>query len=563
MPTSEYNVNILISAKDRTGTATKRASNDLGGLAKAAKFAAGAFAAVKTAQGALDFLKFGTEVQRASRSLDNLAKSAGTSGQEITRSIQKASDHTIDRMSAMESANRALLMGVADTPEEFARITNVAVKLGRAMGVDATKSIDDFVTASGRQSKMIADNLGLMISMEDVQTEANRLMAENADLTESAAKKQAFLNVMLTEGEAKTAGLNDETEDAAIKLERMNAQLADLKANAALATAEIVSESGAMDWLNVRLAMLPDTLERIGMLTKAFGNALNSSGSISENFTGQLRAQTITTYGLAESNEVLRYKHTQQLEQQYLIADALGNSQIAFNQYDEAINASIAVQDEAYQSAVDLRLATEEQALAQLDLNTKLKDATEAQIASVAISELKQAFDEGTISFDEYSTAVGEVQLTFGLADEQSIKLTEGILDLTERLADGTIKASDYDDELVILTQTAEGAAAQVALFGDEINKLPSQKTVRIGVEFYQSGSMPSGHQHGGPASGMTLVGEGGPELVRLPPGSHVFSNSQSSNITNYHFNQTVNTRATSGTVRQDYAMMRALVGAA
>ena len=31
----------------------------------------------------------------------------------------------------------------------------------------------------------------------------------------------------------------------------------------------------------------------------------------------------------------------------------------------------------------------------------------------------------------------------------------------------------------------------------------------------------------GGPASGMTLVGEQGPELVRLPTGSRVYSNAQ------------------------------------
>ena len=33
----------------------------------------------------------------------------------------------------------------------------------------------------------------------------------------------------------------------------------------------------------------------------------------------------------------------------------------------------------------------------------------------------------------------------------------------------------------------------------------------------------------GGPASGLTLVGEQGPELVRLPSGSRVFTNRQSS----------------------------------
>ena len=42
---------------------------------------------------------------------------------------------------------------------------------------------------------------------------------------------------------------------------------------------------------------------------------------------------------------------------------------------------------------------------------------------------------------------------------------------------------------------------------------------------------MIDGKAMGGPASGLTVVGEKGPELVNLPRGSHVYSNNDSRQI--------------------------------
>ena len=221
-------VRVIIETKQR-GTGHEEASRGLSGVAKAAKIAAGAFAALKSAQVAVDFIKFGAGVQRQRQALDNLAKSAGTSGTAITRAIQEASGHTIDRMTAMSAATRALIMDVADTPVEFERMTEVAVALGRAMGVDAAKSIDDFVTAAARQSKLIADNLGLVIDVESANRQYAAQLGKTADALTDAEKKQAFYNAMLDAGEEKMRALGDVGLDAAGKLELLSAATEDAK----------------------------------------------------------------------------------------------------------------------------------------------------------------------------------------------------------------------------------------------------------------------------------------------------------------------------------------------
>lgn len=244
---SEYHVKIIIDSKDQTSGPATKAAKGMTNLKQAAKLAAGAFVAFKAAQKGIEFVKFGASVQRAASSLNALAKGAGHSGDEIVKSIQVASDFTIDKMTAMESANKAMLLGVAESPEEFARLAEYATKLGRAMGQDAAKSIDDFVTAAGRQSKMIADNLGLMISAED----ANKRYAETngiaaASMTDQQ-KKAAFLQEMLRQAEEKTVALGDANLTAADKMDIANAAFADAKSAAASLAATIASKSGVIE----------------------------------------------------------------------------------------------------------------------------------------------------------------------------------------------------------------------------------------------------------------------------------------------------------------------------
>jgi len=144
-------------------------------------------------QMAVEMVKLGAEVQRQEFALDSMAQTFGTTGDAIVSAIQGASNFTIDSMTAMQAANRAMLLDVAKAPDEFERLTKVAVRLGRVMGLDATQSINDFVTAAGRQSIMIADNLGLTIKVGDANIAYAEKLGRTAESLTKAEQKQAFL----------------------------------------------------------------------------------------------------------------------------------------------------------------------------------------------------------------------------------------------------------------------------------------------------------------------------------------------------------------------------------
>lgn len=616
---------IIIKSKAQ-GDGAKKTKDSLEGLKKAAAFAASAFAVLKTAQAALDFVAFGAGVQRQTMALDGLAKSAGSSAAEITSAIQGASDFTIDRMTAMSAASKAMMLDVAKTPEKFEQLTKVATSLGRAMGQDAAKSIDDFVVAAGRQSMQIADNLGLTIKAEQAYARYAKENNKLASALTSAEKKQAFLNEMLAQGEAKMAEMGDTSGGTAADLERMNAALADLKAAAAESAAALTEQTGVLEWLSNGLRELPTYLSQTGTLLKAAGEAALASGGNVANmataidvFESSLRRQILAQLEFNTVSEESRYAHLQNADAadadakalesfyQYQELSKLGleNSKPAFDQYTMAINMSMAAQDAAAVSAAayaaeqaELNAIAGEAAQVHANLAESLKGASEAQIASAAISQLGLLLQDGKISAADYALAVQETQLSFGLADEASINLSNRLMTLVTNFGEGKVGAGEFDESLAHLVDmnTSENlqlekfgmlladmpvpvsetttaidaynasvdesaiaavyaqsvierqraamsgldeeavlAAANIRAFRDAIEAIPAEKTVTIRVQQIKEAveeSSPGANvpdftmaRGGWARSGVTLVGERGPELVELPTGARVYNN--------------------------------------
>jgi hypothetical protein len=544
---------IIIQSQTK-GTGAKDAEKDVSSLTKAAKFAAGAFAAMKTAQAAIDFVKFGAQVQRQADALSGLARSAGTSSDAIVGAIQEASNFTIDRMTAMEVANRAMLMGVAKSPEEFSRLTSAAVKLGRVMGQDATKSIDDFVTAAARKSTMIADNLGLVVSIKDANRDYAKQLGKTTEELTAAEQSQAFLNEMLEAGEEKLAGLGNMGGEAATSIEQVEAAVADAKTGLAEMAAELLVSSGAADWLSERFRMLPDTVSRLGQLAEAgiaAGDALLHGEDAANAFNESIVhsaieldewTATMDDWGpvtFAYKAEVVEKSLGDIGEELDTAAEKWGAwteltaeiETVPLEMQLESIKANRKAMDEWV-------LSIQDAALAQMELGQQLMDATDAQIAQAAINQLKAALDDGEISFTDYQTAVEEVQLAFGLATPESLALASNLTALTKALVDGEVEAGDYSEALGALVEQSVLGSENVNLLRDALNNLPSE--ISIDVRINQIGQLPSGlvgnEQHGTPyfpRGGLSWVGEAGPELVWLPGGARVWSAGQSQVINN------------------------------
>jgi hypothetical protein len=161
--------------------------------------------------------------ERLGKATESLAESIGESGDSMVNAITSASGGTISELAAMEAANQAMIFGIVKSGEEMEELSTIAVRLGQAMGQDSAKSISDMTLAVGRQSKMILDNLGILISVEDANATYAATLGKSASALTDQERKQAFLNATLEAGRAKVATLGAATVGQAEKTEILSA----------------------------------------------------------------------------------------------------------------------------------------------------------------------------------------------------------------------------------------------------------------------------------------------------------------------------------------------------
>ena len=127
-------------------------------------------------------------------------------------------------------------------------------------------------------------------------------------------------------------------------------------------------------------------------------------------------------------------------------------------------------------STRDSAAATQELRSRQLELAQSLKDATQAQVAQAMIGELGRLQqlgpEAGGIDFETYASAVSSIQETFGLADEKSRALAEGIGLLGTALTTGQLPASMMGEALKTLYLDAADGQLQIGLVNGQIVEL-------------------------------------------------------------------------------------------
>jgi chromosome segregation ATPase len=432
---------------------------------------------------AIELVKFGAEVQQQRIATNALAESFGTSGDAIINSIQEASSFTISQMGAMQAANKAMVLDVAKTPEAFSRLTRVATELGKAMGQDATKSIDDFVTAAGRQSKQIADNLGLMVSAEDANrrfAQANGITVESMD---DAAKKQAFLNEMLRQGEAKLGALGNQADTASVKIAKISASIEDARAGVGEVLVDALSDAvGGVDALTERIRGFPDTIKQIAVLGKAFFAAADAANSLKnpvEAFNDNIRKQFAL---LDKTNpEIQRYANLNKE-----IPEIVDDSATAFDDYSAAIESVNKVQDENIGkinrlsfASFDVRKELKENVKSQRELELIVLNAAAAierekqaqeELARVTLATNQVILDQG-IAFTDFFRNVEDQSANFAKTREElELEHQENIAELNRRGQATRIQidAAAEEEKLAKLRQRLDLALLQQSEFTEK-----------------------------------------------------------------------------------------------
>ena len=142
-------IQLILDAKNNASPALKQIAGDLQNLDKSVntlnKIAtldlglSGLQAALATVQqitqAVADTSQAGAGFERLAGSFENLAAEHQTSGAAILSAIDGVTQGTLSNQTIMQQANNAMLLGVADTADEFSTLAKIAVDRGRAMGI--------------------------------------------------------------------------------------------------------------------------------------------------------------------------------------------------------------------------------------------------------------------------------------------------------------------------------------------------------------------------------------------------------------------------------------------
>jgi hypothetical protein len=534
MGTTEYKVSIVIRATDKAskrikslGDTADKTTDELEELEDASSGVAGqlkggidsvlnmksalmGMAIVGAGKAIWELGELGAQSLRTGRAFEAISGGSDEAARNL-EAMKRATRGAMSEQEMMSHSSRLMQMGLASSAEELEELTTMAVRLGTAMGRDATGSVEDFALMLANQSIPRLDTFGMSAG------KARARILELQAATEGMTREEAFLQVVREQGAEAMAKLGEYTEDEMLATEQLSASFADLKAVAGEALAPALAQvaGGAASVVRGLVEAKQATAEYRDVLGDAVVKEELMSIRHSERH-GALDRLAAMAKEVAE-------------------AERLSAGQMA----DYAAMASEqAIPATAELSILQEELALNAQAVAKSFGEIELDTETMWQMAAASGASLE---------------SLGALAETLGIAASGEIEAVTRAHELTAEFGAGRVTAEEYKTEMELLNQKIENSrfvADQTAIAHEAMSDMQQNAAItageaelrirglvaamheaRVAAGDYvdamagagEGGAAP-GYQYGTgyhPGGGM-VVGESGPEFLVAPRGTRV-----------------------------------------
>lgn len=256
-------------------------------------------------QYALEAAANGAKLTAIAGGFNLLATSIGQSGQAMLTVTRTATKGLISDLDLMQSMNKAILLGLPVTAKEMGTLAKAAISLGRAMGLDATSSLNDLITALGRSSPMILDNLGLTVKVGEANEAYARSLGKTSGELTDAEKKLAFYNAAMEAAQKKTAALGEVQLTAFDNLKRLGTGIANVVTETIAGANESEGFAGALKMVADKAAEAAQNLKDLREARRNLGDESGGLFSLNRSpialFEEAVRIQTARSAAVAQS----------------------------------------------------------------------------------------------------------------------------------------------------------------------------------------------------------------------------------------------------------------------
>lgn len=257
-------------ATKKVETATQSAGAKFAAMARTVMKLTAAFAALAAVQRGWGLMAEAAKYEQQVRALNNLAASYNSNGNKIIADLKRISDGTINTITLVEKAGTAMMLGIA--PEKISKLMEIARATARMTGQEVSTAFDNIAMAVGRQSKMILDNLGIIVSVESANRTYAVQLKKTADNLSDTEKKAAFLNATIAAGEDLIARMGQQSDTTKDKMDRLKASVDNARLMISQGLIRVVlGATGAFQWLAAGvmtvIAIIPKLLEYMARAT--------------------------------------------------------------------------------------------------------------------------------------------------------------------------------------------------------------------------------------------------------------------------------------------------------
>lgn len=190
------------------------------------------------------------------------ARATGNTVQAIGQ-LERASGGLVSRYDLMVGLNRAVALGAAETAEQFGEVTRTAITLGRALGVDAKFAVESLTLGIGRQSRLILDNLGLIVSVEEANERYAASLGKTASELTEAEKKEAFRTAALESARRKIEELGGAQNLAGESATRMRVAFRNAIDELAAIVAQSSDVAGIFDGIAIAVESVSERIQTL------------------------------------------------------------------------------------------------------------------------------------------------------------------------------------------------------------------------------------------------------------------------------------------------------------
>ena len=186
------------------------------------------FAIGVVSKGIVDLVEESAKVEALEVGFDNLGRSINMSAEGFKK-LEDATDGTMSKSELFKQANNAMMLGVVKSEDEMAKLFDTAQRLGQVLGRDTANSIESIVTGMGRQSRLMLDNLGIIVKSETAYKKYADTLGLSADQLTDLQKKEAFNEEVLAISAKMVEKLGDEYLNSLSNVQRMKVATENLR----------------------------------------------------------------------------------------------------------------------------------------------------------------------------------------------------------------------------------------------------------------------------------------------------------------------------------------------